>query len=548
MAPDAVIGLFTVMTACLWRTTHAASFSAPGRVSALEGSCLVLPCSFSPVPTAERMEVRLTRPRASFSMMLRPTVFSSHREEAIHPDFRDRTSLAGNLSSGDCSISISGIRKEDQNTYELQMRELGQRSWPGGTKIIVNVTDTPEPPEITDPGPVKEGQRVMLNCSVRLSCPSERPRLLWKWERGDQGGSSVHGDTELQLDPGQFPVMRTSLSFTVPQHSNPRVRCEVEYLKKRRSSATREILVHFPPKDVCIQVFTTSVRVGGNALLSCSCKADPPVFEYQWSMVQSGETVIIPKRTPTIRIYNVTRDTRAQCTATNRLGRGTSSLTGLNVQYNPVILSNSSCDWDGTLLSCFCAVDSNPRPAVTWSMNGTHLPDGYNASFYYFNHILMATLSGIADTPLPVECFAVNSLGNDSRVLFEAPDGHLIWTLIPTACAVVFLLLLMILLILYCCCCTIRKRRAMAYRPAIHPENLSIYQERMPLYINCSEVTHIYTNGSYQLIYQNCTPLFVRSKQIHKRQRRGARRQREQRERQIAVTTDSDTAIYVEVI
>lgn len=91
----------------------------------------------------------------------------------------------------------------------------------------------------------------------------------------------------------------------------------------------------------------------------------------------------------------------------------------------PVILSNSSCDWDGTLLSCFCAVDSNPRPAVTWSVNGTHLPDGYNASFSYFNHILMATLSGFADASLPVECYAINSLGNDSHVLCEAHDGTL---------------------------------------------------------------------------------------------------------------------------
>lgn len=36
----------------------------------------------------------------------------------------------------------------------------------------------------------------------------------------------------------------------------------------------------------------------------------------------------------------------------------------------------------------------------------------------------------------------------------------------------------------------------------------------MPLYINCTEVTHIYTNGSYQLVYQNCTPVFVRTKQV----------------------------------
>ncbi|KAI4903081.1 hypothetical protein NFI96_000977 [Prochilodus magdalenae] len=89
----------------------------------------------------------------------------------------------------------------------------------------------------------------------------------------------------------------------------------------------------------------------------------------------------------------------------------------------------------------------------------------------------------------------------------------------------------------------------------------SVYQDRLPLYINCAEVTNIYTNGSYQLIYQNCTPCFVRTKQTHKRQRRGARRQRaqrdraqdhpvEQRQRDLPTpeTTDPETAIYVEVI
>ncbi|KAK3541019.1 hypothetical protein QTP86_011597 [Hemibagrus guttatus] len=99
----------------------------------------------------------------------------------------------------------------------------------------------------------------------------------------------------------------------------------------------------------------------------------------------------------------------------------------------------------------------------------------------------------------------------------------------------------------------------MGCAPDVYPSSVSVYQERTPLYINCSEVTHIYTNGSYQLVYQNCTPCFIRTTQTHKRQRRGARRERRERDRQIpaeqmerdrqlSLTTDSDSAIYVEVI
>uniref|UniRef100_A0A8C1M9N2 Ig-like domain-containing protein n=1 Tax=Cyprinus carpio TaxID=7962 RepID=A0A8C1M9N2_CYPCA len=336
MALDALIRIFTIMSASVFGTRAAVSVSVPGRVLALEGSCLVIPCSFSPAPAAQTMELQLVRSSTPFFMMLRRPVFSSERSDGVHPDFKERTALAGNISAGDCSVSISSIRSNDQNTYQLQMRERGQRSWPAGSKVNISVTGSPEPPELTDPGPVKEGQRLVLNCSARLSCPSDRPRLLWKWERGDPAGSSVHGDTELQRDTGWFPVLQTSLVFTVPRHTNPRVRCELEYPNNRRSSATREILVH----------------------------------------------------------------------------------------YAPLILSRSSCDWDGTLLSCSCFVDSNPRPAVTWSVNGSHLPDGFNtSSSSYVNHTLTATLRGISDVPLRVECHAVSALGNHSHLLYEPHEG-----------------------------------------------------------------------------------------------------------------------------
>uniref|UniRef100_A0A9J7XKV5 Ig-like domain-containing protein n=1 Tax=Cyprinus carpio carpio TaxID=630221 RepID=A0A9J7XKV5_CYPCA len=548
MALDALIRIFTIMSASVFGTRAAVSVSVPGRVLALEGSCLVIPCSFSPAPAAQTMELQLVRSSTPFFMMLRRPVFSSERSDGVHPDFKERTALAGNISAGDCSVSISSIRSNDQNTYQLQMRERGQRSWPAGSKVNISVTGSPEPPELTDPGPVKEGQRLVLNCSARLSCPSDRPRLLWKWERGDPAGSSVHGDTELQRDTGWFPVLQTSLVFTVPRHTNPRVRCELEYPNNRRSSATREILVHFPPRDVWVQVVSAAVRLGGNALLLCSCKADPPVSEYQWWSVESGNTRILSKRTHTVRVYNVSRDTRVQCSAANRLGRASSRPTPLNAQYAPLILSRSSCDWDGTLLSCSCFVDSNPRPAVTWSVNGSHLPDGFNtSSSSYVNHTLTATLRGISDVPLRVECHAVSALGNHSHLLYEPHEDALIWTVIPTAGAV--LLLLLLLLLLFFCCCRTNRRRVMDYRPpAVRPELLGFYQERTPLYINCSEVTNVYSNGSYQLIYQNCTPLFVRSKQMHKRQRRGARRQRAQHQTLNPVAVDSETAIYVEVI
>lgn len=57
-------------------------------------------------------------------------------------------------------------------------------------------------------------------------------------------------------------------------------------------------------------------------------------------------------------------------------------------------------------------------------------------------------------------------------------------------------------------------REILNHDPVMYPGGTGISPDQMSLYINCTEVTHIYTNGSYQLVYQNSTPLFVHTKQV----------------------------------
>lgn len=57
-------------------------------------------------------------------------------------------------------------------------------------------------------------------------------------------------------------------------------------------------------------------------------------------------------------------------------------------------------------------------------------------------------------------------------------------------------------------------REILNHEPAMYPGGTEMSREQMPLYINCTEVTHLYTNGSYQLVYQNSTPMFVCTKQV----------------------------------
>lgn len=75
------------------------------------------------------------------------------------------------------------------------------------------------------------------------------------------------------------------------------------------------------------------------------------------------------------------------------------------------------------MVTCCCSVDSNPKAVVTWSVNGTVAPDHYNISETSEPDKLTAVLRGHMDKPQTVICFAVNILGNDSRLLLQGEEG-----------------------------------------------------------------------------------------------------------------------------
>ncbi|XP_049439910.1 B-cell receptor CD22 isoform X2 [Epinephelus fuscoguttatus] len=572
MHVDTVFLVCPLIFATLWKRVQAVSPvpSVPDRVQALVGSCVVIPCSFTPLAPhpprgrKERVDVRLRFRGGGHLFPLRSTAFNSEDRDQVSRDFQGRTSLFGRVADGDCSVKIERISQDDSRVFEIALKRGDSLLWGKPRSFNLDVVDTPEAPVISGMLSATEGQLVTLNCSVSYHCPSRPPALQWSWERGAQLNSTEPGEVQTLHPEPHRPMLLASLSFTVSHQVKPRLKCEVSYPGAKALAISKDLHVTFSPKDVKVQVQSLIVQEGGSALLVCSCKADPPVSEYRWSYSQHGRTVHLDQRTHTVRVHNVTRDMRVRCSAKNLIGRGESRPTSLNIQYKPAILRlSSTCVVDDSELLCRCSVDSNPKPAVTWSVNDTVPPGNYNVSVTSERNTLTATLKGHMDKPQTVICFAFNALGNDSLMLLQGGEetAPLLWMLIPAAsiCLLIFLLSLCF----YCC----RKRagkNVLSRRPAVYPGGLGIYQDRMPLYINCTEVTHIYTNGSYQLVYQNCTPLFVHTKQMRPMARRGGERRRGgevggtdrrvglgvrgTREVQGTAAADAETAIYLEIL
>ncbi|XP_077453811.1 sialoadhesin isoform X2 [Stigmatopora argus] len=527
--------------------------STPGRVLAVVGSCALIPCSFTSLPSLERtrseVDVRLTlrgRGRLSFLRTSR-VAFNSENAEDVDDGFRGRVSLSGSLTDGDCSMKMDGVGSADARTYEVALKRAGESNWGTARSFSLDVVDTPEAPVISGVSSAADGQTVTFNCSARYQCPSEPPTLRWQWERGVQ----PVGDQEARTFHGQDGrlLLQSALTFRVRRRVKTGLRCELSYPRANLVVAIKDLLITFPPKDVTVQVQTLTVQEGGSVLLTCSCKADPPVSEYHWSYSRHGLTVHLEQRTHSVRLYNVTRDTAVHCMAENSAGRAQSRATVLKVQYKPAIERLLSvCTLNDGELNCVCSARSNPRPAIRWSVNGTAPPRGYNTSLSA--DAFTATMWGRAEGGMQrVTCSAHNALGNDSAILFwrqgEGDLWLLPWLLITAIAAMLFTISLTVLVFFFCC-----RKKSGKTGPC---------QTRGPVYINCSEVTHVYTNGSYQLLYQNCTPCFIRNKQVRPMGRRGGERRRggppgapeirvPPREVREAPAADLESAIYLEVL
>ncbi|XP_049586616.1 sialic acid-binding Ig-like lectin 5 isoform X3 [Syngnathus scovelli] len=517
MDADGVVALlWPLLFAALFAVVQASPLepSMPARVLAVAGSCVIIPCSFT--PSAEKraevdVRVRLRGHNRFFLFRQSRVAFNSGDMEEVSDVFRGRMSLSGPVKDGDCSLRMNEVSAEDARTYEVSLKRTGDSAWGRAKSFGLDVVDTPEAPVISGVSSAADGQVVTFNCSVSYQCRSEPPTLRWKWDRGVQ----PVGEQEMRIleAQNQLPVLQTSLTFKVLSWVKVSLRCELSYPRANMVTAFKDLHVTFPPKDVTVQVQTLTVQEGGSALLACSCKADPPVSEYRWSYIHRGRTFHLGQRTHTIRLYNVTRDTAVRCVAENLVGRAQSRTTVLNVHYKPVIqrLSSTCMVADG-MLRCVCLAQSNPRPAISWSVNNSTPPRGYNASLSA--DALTATLRGRVDGGLQtVTCMAHNALGNDSVTLLQHQAGvgswRLMWFLVPPATMILFGISLGVLVFCYC-----HRKKSVKHMLSGRPSGAGLYQAHMPVYINCSEVSHVYTNGSYQLLYQNCTPRFVRNKQV----------------------------------
>ena len=107
--------------------------SVPGRVQALAGSCVVVPCSFPPLAAplrrgGGRVEVRL-KFTGGRRFPSRSTAFNSEDPRHVAGEYLRRTSLHGRISEGDCSLRLEPVRLQDSRAFEVALKGPEEGYW-----------------------------------------------------------------------------------------------------------------------------------------------------------------------------------------------------------------------------------------------------------------------------------------------------------------------------------------------------------------------------------------------------------------------------------
>ncbi|XP_024135957.1 sialic acid-binding Ig-like lectin 5 [Oryzias melastigma] len=206
--------------------------SAPKKLEALTGSCLLIPCSIKAEP-----EIDFLNTREPFGAWIKDT------KEFLNPKYferrmRDRRGLlfiTGNLKQKNCTALISNVTTEHSNTYYFGIMRGPVSHKAECDPVDITVKDSPQSPSIEIPADLKEKTSVSITCSAPTPCPHSPPELTWNLQADSQRQTETNTD-------GSFTTKIQKNITLSDTHDGFTIRCSARYPVNEGPPKTAETL------------------------------------------------------------------------------------------------------------------------------------------------------------------------------------------------------------------------------------------------------------------------------------------------------------------
>uniref|UniRef100_A0A3P8TBR8 Si:dkey-238d18.10 n=1 Tax=Amphiprion percula TaxID=161767 RepID=A0A3P8TBR8_AMPPE len=199
------------------------SFTTPGSVTGLRGSCIIIPCRFT-YSTSQPSDLQVIW--YLYQSNGYPAVYSQRGNDVIS-EFRGKTSLMGSVSDRNCSLKIERLEMShnedrlypwiDKNPI-TSYHTTGHSFYDKTTQLIVS--DRAQEPQLSIIGIPRVGEQSRVSCSVRHTCLSAPPTLILS----GIPGTDQTVDTLVSDGMWERTVART---WTVEEEHQCQVQCDL---------------------------------------------------------------------------------------------------------------------------------------------------------------------------------------------------------------------------------------------------------------------------------------------------------------------------------
>ncbi|XP_072283103.1 B-cell receptor CD22-like [Pyxicephalus adspersus] len=381
----------------------------PNIIFGLAGSCVEIPCVFSPQNNSGTSSTVWYLYRRKQYL----EIFNSQKSSSVLSEYRDRTSLARGRKS--CSLRIDPVRRDDSEEYYYPGIAEHQRTnaWSlSGMILLLNVTDDPPIPALSGKNRMVEGNSETIECSVWHTCGSSPPSLKYN----KSGQTKRHFEA---LPRGYWREILHLRYVPTSEDDKTVIQCTATYHNGKTSQRAATLNILYAPKDVMVVLPKPKAIIeGGDVILTCFCKSNPPPLTYEWYRANS-KVKLRSEDQKSLILRNVSKDTEPySCSAINEVGRGESPPTRIPMQYaatgvQVIVLYKAG---GATRLKC-SFVSSKPNVThYTWFKDGNKL-------IYKTGQILV--LDNNEDMSGSFSCIAHNIVGSStsSELELEAIDA-----------------------------------------------------------------------------------------------------------------------------
>uniref|UniRef100_A0A671TVL3 Ig-like domain-containing protein n=1 Tax=Sparus aurata TaxID=8175 RepID=A0A671TVL3_SPAAU len=176
------LSLCGVLPGAVGQSAVVPSVNYPPPVCAVKGSTVTLPCTFTPLQSVDvdgrKVPIEIVRVRWCQKHLIchgsTPTVYDSD-STTNDPRYKYLGDKKGN-----CTLQITDIREEDEETFVFRMEANDSSGhWTGrsGVRVSVSEGDTMKITSSSSDGQVRTGESVTLFCSAR--CTFHQLKVTW---------------------------------------------------------------------------------------------------------------------------------------------------------------------------------------------------------------------------------------------------------------------------------------------------------------------------------------------------------------------------------